>query len=183
MRIESGGLGTHSTTTAPAALLYLMALNSRLISTCLTRVRSALTKYGVSKRGKVMLMPRFCACGSIIARHSSITSTSETGSRDSITLPDSISARSRISLISSSRYQPALRIWSRLRFCEGVGSGVPESMSCAKPRIALSGVRSSWLMPDRKSVFARLAFSAAAIASFRSDSTCLRTELSVPISR
>ena len=130
-----------------------------------------------------MPMPRFCACGSIMARHSSMTSTSETGSRDSVTLPDSISARSRISLISSSRYQPALRIWSRLRFWEGVGAGEPDSMSWAKPRIALSGVRNSWLMLERKSDFARLAFSAAAMASFSSDSTRLRTELSVPISR
>ncbi len=70
-----------------------------------------------------------------------------------------------------------------LRFCEGVGNGVPDSMSWAKPRIALSGVRSSWLMLERKSDFARLAFSATAIALFRSSSTCLRTELSVPISR
>ena len=69
-------------------------------------------------------------------------------------------------MISSSRYQPALRIWSRLRFCEGVGGGEPDSISWAKPRIALSGVRSSWLMLERKSDFARLAFSAAAIASF-----------------
>ena len=56
-------------------------------------------------------------------------------------------------------------------------------MSWAKPRIALSGVRNSWLMPERKSVFARLAFSAAAMASCSSDSTRLRTELSVPINR
>ena len=70
-----------------------------------------------------------------------------------------------------------------LRFCEGVGGGEPDSMSWAKPRIALSGVRSSWLMLERKSDFARLAFSATAMASCSSSSTCLRTELSVPISR
>ena len=115
----------YSTATAPPGLLYLIALKRRLIRTCLTRVRSALTKQGISNRGNVMPMPRFCACGSIMARHSSMTSASETGSRDSVTLPDSISARSRISLISSSRYQPALRIWSMFRFCEGVGGGEP----------------------------------------------------------
>ena len=38
-----------------------------------------------------------------------------------------------------------------LRFCDGVGGGEPDSMSWAKPRIALSGVRSSWLMLERKS--------------------------------
>ena len=36
-----------------------------------------------------------------------------------------------------------------------------DSISCAKPRIALSGERSSWLMLDRKSDFARFARSAA----------------------
>ena len=41
MRIESRGASAHSTTTVPPGLLYLMALNSRLIRTCLTRVRSA----------------------------------------------------------------------------------------------------------------------------------------------
>ncbi len=56
-------------------------------------------------------------------------------------------------------------------------------MSWAKPRIALSGVRNSWLMLERKSVFAWLAFSAAAIAWFSSSSTRLRTELSLPISK
>ena len=51
-----------------------------------------------------------------------------------------------------------------LRFWAGVGSGEPDSISWAKPRIALSGVRSSWLMLDRKSDFARFAFSATAMA-------------------
>ena len=35
-----------------------------------------------------------------------------------------------------------------------VGAGAPDSTSCAKPRMALSGVRNSWLMLARKSVFA-----------------------------
>ncbi|EWS63190.1 hypothetical protein Y695_03577 [Hydrogenophaga sp. T4] len=86
-------------------------------------------------------------------------------------------------MISSSRYQPALRICPMLRCCVGVGAGVPDSTSCAKPRMALSGVRSSWLMLEMKSVLARLAFSAASTASLSCCSTRLRTELSVPISR
>ena len=52
MRMRPGVLATQSTTTVPPALLYLIALESRLISTCFTRVRSALTKYGISNRGK-----------------------------------------------------------------------------------------------------------------------------------
>ena len=49
-----------------------MALVRRLIRTCLMRVRSAMTECGVSNVGKVMLMPRRCASGSIIDWHSSM---------------------------------------------------------------------------------------------------------------
>ncbi len=38
--------------------------------TCFKRVRSASTKHGTSNWGKVILMPRFWACGSIMAWHS-----------------------------------------------------------------------------------------------------------------
>jgi len=124
-------------------------------------------------------MPRCCACGSIMARHSSMTPAIDTGSRVSIALPDSISARSRISLISSSRYQPAFRIRRRSRCWEAVGGGVADSISWAKPRMELSGVRSSWLMLERKSVLARLAFSAAIIASLSFASMALCAEMSI----
>ena len=56
-----------------------------------------------------------------------------------------------------------------LAVCEAVGGGDSELMSWAKPRMALSGERSSWLMLERKSDFARLAFSAAALARFQLD--------------
>ena len=64
----------YSTATAPFAVLYLIAFDRRLMNTCFIRVRSALTKHGIAKREKTTLMPRFFACGSIIAWHSSITS-------------------------------------------------------------------------------------------------------------
>ena len=105
-------------------------------------------------------MPRVSASGPIMASHSRSTLSSAVGSIDSDSLPDSISARSRISLIKSSRYQPACSIWPMLRFCDGVGAGVPDSINCANPRMADRGVRSSWLMLERKSVFAWLALSA-----------------------
>ena len=92
------------------------------------------------------------------------TSASAMGSGESESLPDSISAKSRISLISSSRYQPACRIWSMLSFCAVVGMGEPESISCAKPRIAFRGERNSWLMLERNSDLARLAASAVTFA-------------------
>ena len=131
-----------------------------------------------------MRMPRFCACGSIMARHSSITSTSETGSRDSDTLPDSISARSRISLISSSRYQPALRIWSRLRFCGGVGAGAPDSMQLGEAEDRVER-RAQFVAHAGEKIGLRavgLLGRGHGLVSAPS-STRLRTELSVPISR
>ena len=51
-----------------------------------------------------------------------------------------------------------------LSFWPGVGGGVPVSISWAKPRMAFSGERSSWLMLERKSDFARFASSAATLA-------------------
>ena len=70
---------------------------------------------------------------------------------------------SRTSLISSRRCRPPLRI------CSTLSRSWPPSAciwsNCPKPRIALRGVRSSWLMRERKSLFARLARSASALAS------------------
>ncbi len=105
-------------------------------------------------------MPRWRACDSVMDWHSRMTSASDTGSRDNDSLPDSITARSRISLISSSRYHPALVICSSLSAWAGVGGGEPPSSNWAKPRMAFSGVRSSWLMLEIKADLARLAFSA-----------------------
>src|ERR1035438_9701535 len=93
-----------------------------------------------------------------------MTSASDTCSMDKDTCPDSITARSRISLISFSRCHPAWRIWEIRAAWEAVGNGTADSISCAKPRIALSGLRSSWLMLERKSDLARLALSATTLA-------------------
>src|ERR1022692_518268 len=126
-----------------------------------------------------------------------MTSDNDTDSFDNDNFPDSIAARSGTSLISFRRYHPAWRIWAILLAWGTAGDGDADSISCAKPRIALSGVRSSWLMLERKSDLARLAFSAADLAicslifvswsacskRFRSSSTCQRAVLSVPISR
>lgn len=51
-----------------------------------------------------------------------------------------------------------------LSFCELVGSGEADSISCAKPKIAFNGERNSWLIPDRKSDLALFAFSAVNFA-------------------
>ena len=100
MRVRSWAAAVQRTSTRPPTRLYLMALDSRLTSTCLTRVRSARTSQGPSSSGKCTRMPLWWACGSIMAWQSARTSASDMGSGDSDSLPDSMSARSRISLIS-----------------------------------------------------------------------------------
>jgi hypothetical protein len=132
---------------------------------CFKRVWSALTKTGSAKWGKVMLIPRVAACSSVKLWISERTSDKDTDSFDSDIFPESIAARSRTSLISSKRYHPAWRMRAILLVWEAVGWGEADSINWAKPRIALSGVRNSWLMLERNSDLARLAFSAAAVVS------------------
>ena len=71
-----------------------------------------------------------------------------------------------MSLISVRRCCPASTMCStqveRRALSPAITSGI--ARSCPKPMIALSGVRSSWLMFDRNSLFARFARSAAAVA-------------------
>ena len=163
-RMRSPGTGRQRTSTVPPTRLYLIALDSRFTNSCLTRVRSARTYSALAGSRKATAMPLLRACGSIIDWQSPSTSASDIGSNDIDSLPDSIRDRSRISLISSSRNQPACRIWSMLSFWAAVGGGEPESTSCAKPRMAFSGERNSWLMLERNSDLAWLARSAVTLA-------------------
>ena len=59
--------------------------------------------------------------------------------------------------------QAGRRMWSTLSTCSWVRSS--SWSSWPNPRIALSGVRSSWLMRDRNSLLAVLARSASRLAS------------------
>ena len=164
IRIRPDATGAWLTLIVPPGRLYLTAFDSRLISTCFNRVRSAWTKHFASKPRYATESSRFCACTSTNDRHSSITSSSSTASGDSDTSPDSMTLRSRISLISLRRCHPDWRICRMLSICVGRGGGASDSSNCAKPRMALRGLRSSWLMLERKSDFARLACSAANVA-------------------
>ena len=114
-----------------------------------------------------------------MAWQSLITSASDTGCKSIAILPDSTSAKSRISSISASRYQPACKICARLLRCASVGGGVPDSINWEKPRIAFSGERNSWLIADRNSDFARFAVSAAAVALLSVVSYALRSVVSL----
>ena len=164
MRIRLGLIAVHSTATVPPGLLYLMALDNRLRSTCFKRNRSAWTKEGAAKAVQVNSRPRVRPWASTVDWQVARTSPRDTGSAERDSRPDSITARSRIWLISSSRYHPAWRICSMLSFWAGVGGGAAVSISWANPRMALSGVRSSWLMLERNSDLAWLALSATPMA-------------------
>jgi len=96
--------------------------------------------------------------------HSCKISFSNTGSLDMGICRDSILFISKISLISFSRCQPARRIWVILACWLSVSRGNSDSINWANPRMAFSGLLNSWLMLDRKSDLARLAFSAMARA-------------------
>ncbi len=131
-------------------------------------------------------MPAASATGASNVVTSSRTSLTSTGSVDRLTRPASIREMSSTSLMSDSRWRPATWIWSTLDACSAGSSSI--SSSWAKPRMALSGVRSSWLIRDRNSLLAWLARSAPNEA-WRSDcSRCIRSVTSremvtVPVTR
>ncbi len=180
MRIRPSSPALHSTITAPCSRLYFTAFESRFSSTCFRRVRSALTLSGVSI-GNSKRMPRCADAVRVSAWHSSSTSCSSTGSRLIDSLPDSICARFRTSLISVSKWLPASTMClTKPRLRSGNSLSTPSwPSSWPKPMMALSGVRSSWLMLDRNSDLARLALSASRVAAsssrFDSSSCAVRT--------
>ena len=87
-------------------------------------------------------------------------------------LPLSMRDRSSTSSIIASRCSPAVWMWPMRSRCVGVSGSAPlMHSSCAKPSTAFSGVRNSWLMRDRKSVFAAFARCAAATSATRPSRT------------
>ena len=97
-----------------------------------------------------------------------------------VTIPTSIFDICRILLIRTSKCSPLRLIipkyccWSALRAAERASSWL-------KPRIALRGVRNSWLIFDRNSLFALFALSASSLACCRAISACLRSVISLAV--
>ena len=110
------------------------------------------------------------ASGRIRLTASATTSATATGSSDSGSRPASMAAMSSTSLIKASRCRAAFRMKWRFSFCSSVRSS--SSSSWANPRMAFSGVRSSWLIRDRYSLLAAFALSAASLASRSSMERC-----------
>ncbi len=80
--------------------------------------------------------------------------------------PASIFDISNTSLIKFSKCSPLRLIVARDSRCLLVRV-VSRSINWAKPRMAFKGVRSSWLIFAKKVLFARLAASAASLATLR----------------
>ena len=91
------------------------------------------------------------------------TSRIEKSSLRTSILPLSILARSRMSLIIASSILPDDWMLPAYRRCRSLSCSVPERTS-EKPMIELSGVRSSWLMVARKSLFSRFISKSARLA-------------------
>ena len=174
-------MGSTLMTIRPSRRLYLMALDSRFSSTCLSRRRSARTKQlAVCWSDSMSIsIPRAAASGRIRPIDSLINSAMCTASGDSSSRSDSMPAMSSTSLIMASRCLPPRRMWPTASSCDGVRPSI--SSSCAKPSTALSGVRSSWLIRDRNSSFAALARSASSWALRAVASAFLRSVMSVMV--
>ncbi len=156
--------------TRPAGRLYLTAFEPMLSSTWRSRWGSARTCSVASVTSQRWLTARASASGPSIARQSSISGTraSARGCRPSSSA--SMRCRSSTSLTRVSRWRPALRMWSTW----SMRAPARSRSSCAKPMIALSGVRISWLMRDMNAVLLRLASSATSL-SWRACSACWRS--------
>ena len=166
-----------STRTSPSAV-NLIALPTRLISTCLRRPGSPTRPSGTSgSTDEVISRPFSCARGPRDLSASPRPGRRANSICSSTSRRASILEKSSRSLITW-RSAPAEDL-TRLRYsrCSALSS-VP-SASSDRPMMAFIGVRISWLMLARNSLLARLAASAASRARRASSSARLRTVTSV----
>ena len=112
-------------------------------------------------------MITFCrfasACGRLMSTRSFSITERSNGSSESSMRPDSIFDTSKISLIRDNRCLPEEAIFERQSFTRFVSSMLAPAIA-VMPMIALSGVRMSWLMFERKLVLAARALAAASSA-------------------
>jgi hypothetical protein len=116
----------------------------------------------------VQLEPaRSAARGSISATSRTIRS-GRVGPISSSSLPASTRDRSRMSLMTAIRCSPLRRIVARCSSCSVLS--LSSSSISAKPRIAVIGVRISWLMCARNSLLAWLARLSSTMVAWLIDS-------------
>ena len=157
-----------SIVTVPPFLLYLIALDNKLIKICFKRVLSAKIWCWQSSVLSCKSTSYCSACCCNKSLHSCMICLISIGSKIKFCCPDSICAKSNISLTSSSKCQPPCSICATLRCCSSEIAGWLICNNCANPNIAFNGVRNSWLMRDKNSDFAELAVSADNFASCNS---------------
>ena len=119
----------------------------------------------------------WAASGSTVLATSPMTSLTSTVCRRSSIWPASILERSRMSLINPRRCFPLEWICSRNRLrVAGVNWPLPASINSSEnPRMALRGVRSSWLMLARKTLLWRFASRSLRLLSSSFVMRCLRS--------
>ena len=165
---------------APCGRLNLIALPSTLKNTCRSRFGStSRVTSSAPCRSLAISMSCCLARGRTISRAWWIGTLAGTISRVMPGAPRSIQEISRTSFTRVRRCWPASRMWEE--YSSWIGSRPARLRSSAKPSTALSGVRSSWLMRERNSLFVRFARSASSIACRAADSARLRALMSVEI--
>jgi len=169
----ASGVRVTATMTWPPWRLYLTAFDSRLTSTWRSRASSADTDTpagtdtpgtdapGTDAPGPPaslrIVTDRAAAIGASMPRTLSTSGPTAMGRMSRFSSPASIRPMSRISSTRETRCSPAVRIWSTdSRESESAGS-TSRSSSWPNPRIAFSGVLSSWLIRDRNALFCWLA--------------------------
>ena len=165
------------TPTSPDSVNF-KALPSRLISTWRSLPASSMARAGTSPSTSQVSSRCFWWAPRAIVRVTSSTNGSTAVSTGSTCImPASIFEKSRMSLMTvSSTSAEVLTVSRHSRWCGVTGSS---SSSSVMPTTPLSGVRSSWLMLARNSLFARLAASARSLAS-RSSAVRASTSCSSP---
>src|SRR6266404_5325316 len=157
--------------TSPS-FVNLQALLKRLSRICLSRMESALSAPRFSWASTMRRFRFFSASCPAVPMTSSIRRAKLTDSRLSSSLPASIFERSSTSLMRPRRWLPA-----RCTRCSGsCAFSVPKraallTIISVKPMMALSGVRSSWLMLARNCDLRSLASASCLLLSWISSNS------------
>ena len=157
---------SHETATVPPSRLYLIAFDTRLSRTCLSRCRSASTwssRIRAASRRRWMSALRRPAAASSVERRRASSSLTRTGSGRELEVAG-LDAGDVEHLVD--QLEQVAAALDDLPTDSLVGSvEVVESRAAgANPSTAFSGVRSSWLMRERNSLFDRFAASAPSLA-------------------
>ena len=139
-----------------------MALDTKFIKTCFNRIASPFKSECLKSVSQQSVIPRACACVCIMLQSSSSSCCKEKSSFTIESMPLSIRLISKISLISPNKYCEVEVSLATFPFIlSGILSFI--AMSAVVPTMAFIGVRISWLIRERNSLFALLSASAFAI--------------------